>query len=155
MFIHLPIWLFSGLGSDPSCKGKSGVYALVNNINGNAYIGSAVDLYDRMRDYHQARYLANRTSLVVVRAINKYGMENFTLVVLQFTTAEDAVASEQVWLDSHNPEYNVSPTASSTLGVLHTEQGKLKIKQPMTGKARSQEVREAMSIRQTGSGNTF
>lgn len=82
-------------------------------------------------------------------------MENFTLVVLEFTAPEDAVASEQVWIDSHNPEYNVSPTASSTRGVLHTEQRKLKIKEAMTSKTRSQEVREAMSQRQTGSGNTF
>jgi group I intron endonuclease len=137
------------------CKGNSGVYALVNNINGNAYIGSGVDLYSRLRDYHQPWYLASRTNLVIVRAINKYGMENFTLVVLEFTTPELAVPSEQIWIDSHSPEYNTSPTASSSLGVKHTEQGKIKIREGMTGKARSQDVREAMSQRQTGSGNTF
>lgn len=137
------------------CKGKSGVYGLINNINGNTYIGSGVDLYNRLRDYHQPWYLAFRTNLVIVRAINKYGIDNFTLVVLEFTKPEQSVASEQIWIDSHNPEYNVSPTASSTLGVSHTEQSKQKIQERMTGKPRSQKVRDAMSVRQTGSGNTF
>lgn len=137
------------------CKGKSGVYGLINNINGNTYIGSGVDLYNRLRDYHQPWYLASRTNLVIVRAINKYGIDNFTLVVLEFTNPEQVVASEQIWIDSYNPEYNVSPTASSTLGLLHTELSKQNIKEKMTGKPRSQEVRDAMSVRQTGSGNTF
>ncbi|RYE27633.1 MAG: hypothetical protein EOP45_00310 [Sphingobacteriaceae bacterium] len=63
------------------------------------------------------------------------------------------MASEQIWIDSHNPEYNVFPMAYSTLG--ETEQSKHKIKKGMTGKSRSQKVRDAMSVRQTDSGNTF
>jgi group I intron endonuclease len=137
------------------CKGRSGVYAFINNTNGNCYIGSAVDLYNRLLDYHQPWYLEQRTNLPIVRAINKYGMDNFTLVVLEYTEPETTISSEQAWLDEYSPEYNVLTTASSTLGFKHTEESVEKIRESMTGKPRSADVRQAMSERQTGSGNTF
>lgn len=86
------------------CKGKSGVYALVNNTTGKYYIGSGVDLYNRLRDYHQPWYLTSRVNLAIVRAINKYGMDNFTLFVLEYITLDQAVSSKQIWIDSYKPE---------------------------------------------------
>lgn len=52
-------------------------------------------------------------------------------------------------------EYNVLTNASSSLGYKHTNQDKSKISEAMKGKARSDDVRKAMSERQTGSGNSF
>ena len=36
-------------------KGKSGVYRINNTISGEVYIGSAVDLSRRLRDYFSTR----------------------------------------------------------------------------------------------------
>lgn len=137
------------------CKGRSGVYAFINNTNGKVYIGSAIDLYNRLRDYHQPWYLEQRSHLPIVRAINKYGMDNFTLVLLEYTEPDSTVKTEQSWLDQFSPEYNVLTMASSTLGFKHTEDSIGKIRESMTGKPRSADVRIAMSERQTGVGNTF
>ena len=63
-------------------NGKVGVYAWVNKINGKVYIGSGDPLYLRISDYYQKWYLQSRTNLYIVRALNKYGMDNFTLIIL-------------------------------------------------------------------------
>ena len=77
-------------------KGRSGVYGFINNVTGNCYIGSGVDLYNRIRDYSQPWYLTSRSNVPIVRAIQKHGLDNFTLVLLEFTSPEDAVPAEQV-----------------------------------------------------------
>ena len=134
---------------------KSGVYILTNNINGKFYIGSAVCLYSRLRDYHQDWYQASRSNTLIVRAMQKYGSENFTIGILEFTDKLGASEAEQKWIDSLKPEYNLLQKASSSLGYTHKAEDIVKISEAMTGKPRSDEVRMAMSARQMGSNNTF
>lgn len=137
------------------CKDRSGVYAFVNNLNGKYYIGSAVNLYNRLRDYHQPWYQKVHANDVIMRAILKYGMANFTILILEFTDPNGAVPAEQTWMDTYRPEYNVLTKAGNTLGYVHTEEDKPKIMEAMAGKPRSLDVRNDMSKRQMGSGNTF
>lgn len=66
-------------------KGKSGVYAWVNKINGKAYVGSSINLDDRVSDYFKPSYLNKYSKIVIARAIIKYGLLNFSLVILEFT----------------------------------------------------------------------
>nr|ATX62009.1 hypothetical protein [Tremella fuciformis] len=137
------------------CKGRSGVYRFINNLNGNTYVGSAIDLYNRLLDYQQQAYLRDKQNLVIVRALNKYGINNFTIVILEFTNYEDVRTAEQYWIDTYKPVYNILAVAGSSLGFNHTDESKLKISESMKGKERSNRVREAMSKRQKGSANTF
>jgi excinuclease UvrABC nuclease subunit len=37
-------------------KGKSGIYRWTNNITGASYVGSAVDLTRRLRDYYSSGF---------------------------------------------------------------------------------------------------
>lgn len=67
------------------CNNKSGIYCLVNNINGNIYIGSGLNLFNRLLDYSQPGYLKTKSNLLIVKAILKYGIENFTILILEFT----------------------------------------------------------------------
>jgi group I intron endonuclease len=90
-----------------------------------------------------------------MRAILKYGIINFTIVILEFTDPKEAVVAEQTWLDTWQPEYNVLTKAGNNLGYVHTKEDKLKIMEAMTGKSRSQSVQSRISQRQTGSGNIF
>lgn len=60
-------------------KGKSGVYVLVNGDVfpcGTFYVGSGVCLYSRVRDYWQNWYQIHRANTRIVRAMQKYGLEN-------------------------------------------------------------------------------
>jgi len=76
-------------------NGKIGVYAWFNKINGKIYIGSGNPLYLRISDYYQKGYLESRTNLSIVRALNKYGMINFSLIILEYTESENVIFSEQ------------------------------------------------------------
>lgn len=131
------------------------MYAFINNLNGDFYIGSAVNLYNRLLDYHQVWYLNDKSGTIIVKAIQKYGMENFTIVILEITTPEQAVKAEQIWIDNTQPKYNILAQRNSSLGYKHTEEGKSKISRRTKGKLRSQSVRNRISLRQIGSNNTF
>lgn len=139
-----------------TCSGKSGIYCLVNNINGNYYIGSRIDLNNRLRDYQQPGYLRDKGDLTIIRAIKKYGIENFSMLVIEFTTVEQNILDvEQVWLDNFNPPYNMLKKAGSSLGYIHTEERKIKISKTKLGKKKSRAEREQISLRQVGTNNNF
>lgn len=59
------------------------IYKITNNINGKIYIGQTIrTLHSRKKGYeHEAKYKPN--SRPIIRAMNKYGFENFTFEVLE------------------------------------------------------------------------
>lgn len=97
---------------------KSGVYYWYNPITNNGYVGSSENLYLRLRRYYQPSYLfyKNNTDLPICRAIKKYLINNFYLVILEFTTKENIHIREQYFMDSLNPEYNVMKIAGYRSG---------------------------------------
>lgn len=54
------------------------------------YVGSGVSLYKRISNYY-----AKRKDLVVLKALNKYGMSNFTLYILEYTGTDNLIEREQ------------------------------------------------------------
>jgi group I intron endonuclease len=136
-------------------KNRSGVYALVNKLNGKGYVGSSVDLYERILDYNQPGYQNDKSNTLIVRAILEHGIENFDVVILEFTDRNSTLQAEQVYLTRLLPEYNILTQSHNSLGYKHDATSKLIISLSIVDKPRSDEVRKAMSERQTGSGNTF
>lgn len=66
-------------------KGKSGVYQWTNKINGKRYIGSSVDLSNRLRNYFNISYLtASKDIMIIYKALLAHGFENFTLDILEY-----------------------------------------------------------------------
>ena len=136
-------------------NGKIGIYAWVNKINGKVYVGSGDPLYLRISDYYQSWYLNNRTNLYIVKALNKYGMENFTLVILEYTNSENLIPSEQKWIDRIKPEYNLNPSAYNSKGYKHTIESIEKMSKVAIGRKHSDEVRRLMSDNRKGKDNPF
>lgn len=63
-------------------KGKSGVYRWNNLITGTSYIGSAVNLGRRFRDYFSLKFIKKeilKNNSLIYRALLKYGYSNFNL----------------------------------------------------------------------------
>jgi len=91
---------------------KSGVYLWYNNITNHFYIGSSINLNNRLRRYYQNIYLTYPThvNLPISRSILKYILNNFTLFILKFTEKADVHAMEQKFIDELNPVYNVNKT---------------------------------------------
>lgn len=136
-------------------NGKVGVYCWVNDANGKYYIGSGDPLYLRLSDYYQPWYLLARLNLYIVRALSKYGMINFSLIILEYTSSSNLISSEQKWIDLLKPEYNTNPTAGSTKGYTHSAQSIEKIRYAVLGRKHSEEVRREMSESRRGKNNPF
>jgi len=101
----------------------SGVYRWTNKINGKSYIGSSTNIGKRLTQYYNYTYISSsRHNMLIYKAILKHGHSNFTLEIFEYCTPSEAVKREQHYLDLFKPEYNILPTAGSSLGYKHTEE---------------------------------
>jgi predicted GIY-YIG superfamily endonuclease len=93
---------------------KTGIYAIVNKVDGKAYVGSSENIRRRWvahrstlkNNKHHSQYLQN--------AWNKYGKESFVFVILSECRSSELVSEEQRYIDTWKPEYNICPVAGKT-----------------------------------------
>lgn len=133
---------------------KSGVYMLINNINKEIYIGSSLNLTRRMASYYYYTNSDKSSNIVIIRAMKKYGLENFSLGILEFCKQDSKVCLnlEQKWLDHYKPNYNVLNVAGSSFGFKHSIETLTKLKEmlskenhPKFGYVTSPETKKAIS----------
>lgn len=103
------------------------IYSIKNKINNKIYIGSATNLSNRWSRHKSDLILKKHHSIYLQRAWDKHGEQSFEFSIIEeILESQDLIIKEQYYLDlyrSYNPEfgYNISPTAGSSLGVIHTE----------------------------------
>jgi len=108
-----------------NCK-EGVIYKISNLLNGNFYIGSTKNLKKRYYTHvHDIRSNKN-TCVKLIRAVNKYGEENFKFEILETCDKDLLLIREQYYLDILNPEYNISKIAGSNLGIKRTLETRLK-----------------------------
>lgn len=115
------------------CIGKSGVYLILNTVNGKFYIGSASSKSDRHnRLYFRFRnhfYNTEKSTNKNLRnAIKKYGIHNFTFNIIVFDSIENILNLENFYINLYKPAYNILLSAFNSLGYKHLEETKTKIK---------------------------
>lgn len=59
-----------------------GIYKITNNINNKIYIGQSIDIDRRFKEHIRQSKL-NKDNMAIHKAIYKYGVENFTLTILE------------------------------------------------------------------------
>lgn len=114
-------------------KPFSGIYLLVNLVNGKYYIGSAVtgNIYMRLHKH----LFSNMGNVLVGKAVEKYGLENFVFLVLELVPQQDTVdvklllEREDHYILFFKPEYNIAPLATNSVGWKHSEESIQKMKQ--------------------------
>lgn len=116
--------IFDGNRKD---KMFSCIYLWTNLINGKHYVGQAKHFYNRMRAYK-----TKGATPKLQAAINKYGIENFSIEVIEKCDELMLDEREQYWMDyykSYEPGfgYNISRFASTTRGCYHDEETRRKI----------------------------
>jgi group I intron endonuclease len=134
-------------------RNQAGVYALICKVTNRFYIGSSVYLGARLLDYMQPAYLAQLVNRPILKALRKYGVNNWIFIVLETCQASVVLEREQYWLDLLEPEYNLSPTAGSTLGVAVSVEARAKLRAAHLGKTHSLEACLLMSETRRGSNN--
>ena len=94
------------------CRGKSGVYIIVNSITKDFYIGSATSktinhnrLYFRFRNHFFNTHKS--TNIHLRNAMIKYGIQNFTFNILIFDIPENIINLENYYIKELKPKYNI------------------------------------------------
>lgn len=88
------------------------IYKIVNVLQPNrVYLGSAKNLKTRI--YHHINSLKNNDhhSYLLQRAVNKHGIDNFNVHIIDFVKEENLKVKEQWWLDNVECFYNIAKTA--------------------------------------------
>src|SRR5690606_12600098 len=127
---------------------ESGIYEIVNLVNGKRYVGSAVNFRVRWRQHRRLLNRGEHYSPAMQRAWQKYGPAAFEFRVIKVCEREQLLTEEQAELDGRWPEYNNCPTAGSSLGRKLSAETRAKIAQSKVGitlPPRSAEYRAKLS----------
>lgn len=140
----LPVLIYSNPKSDKSKilsenKGKPGIYLWKNKKNGKKYVGSSVNLANRLRNYFNTSYLSDSKDIMLIyKALLAYGFDGFTLEILEYCEPSDLIKREQYYINLLKPEYNILKIAGSVLGVKRSEETKVKLR--MAALSRTEEA---------------
>ena len=134
---------------DTQPPGKSGIYKIVNQIDGKIYVGSAKDFTNRW--YRHRRHLSKNShpNRHLQNAWNCYGEEQFKFEIICRCPPSCLLGMEQFYLNKYFDNcvncYNILPLAGSTLGYKHSETTKSKIALSEGGKLVSKETKLLLS----------
>ena len=105
---------------------NTGVYMIEHRESGKKYVGSAAKSFSQRWGQHR-RTLRKGThhSSYLQSAWNKYGEDSFVFRIVKRTSPEEAVDSEQAFIDLYQAcdrkcGYNLAPIAGSSLGIKRT-----------------------------------
>lgn len=138
-------------------RDKSGVYCLINKINGHAYVGSSINLASRMINYLNNTFLKNKqnANMPIVRALLKYDQSNFTLLILEYVEPESLTVRETFYILDVMPYYNVLKQGYSSLGYIHTEETKKLLSELAKNRTHSDKTKGLIARAVTGENNPF
>lgn len=88
-------------------KKLSGIYKITNKINNKCYIGQSLDIYLRWKD-HERFAKSKIYDYPIYRAIERYGIENFTFEVLEITEPNKDIMNikEMEYIEQYNSYLN-------------------------------------------------
>lgn len=112
-------------------KNKSGIYRWNNLETGDSYVGSALNLTNRLSKYFSFRFLKRNIQSSKSRINNsllKYGYNKFSLDIIEYCESSVLIEREQYYLDNLKPEYNILKKAGSSFGYKHSLETLLKFK---------------------------
>lgn len=115
----------------------SGVYKIVNGLDGKCYVGSAVRLAVRLRHHRNALIRGEHRSVLLQRAWNKHGAEAFSFSPLLVCAKENLLMYEQICIDGMKPAYNICKVAGSRLGAKYSEESRALLSRIRSAKPRS------------------
>ena len=141
-------------------KDKCGVYCLINNTNGHAYVGSSINLASRIRNYLNNTFLKNKQNMnmPIVKALLKYNQSNFSLLILEYVeqaAIETLTVKETFYITHLVPYYNVLKQGYSSLGYKHTESTKNLLSELVKNRIHSNKTKALIAKAMIGENNPF
>lgn len=65
-------------------KGKAGIYQWTHKESGKTYIGSAVNISNRLKDYYSKNHLERNKTMYINNALLQHGYDAFSLTILEY-----------------------------------------------------------------------
>lgn len=124
---------------------KTGIYQIRNTVNGKRYIGSAINIYNRWATHKKFLNKGRHHNTPLQRAWDKYGKDAFVFELIEDCEKSRLINREQYYFDVRKPEYNISPTAGSCLGIKFTDEHRQKLRLAKLGCVLSEEHKENIS----------
>ncbi len=129
---------------------QSGIYKILNKINGKFYIGSAVDFYERWHSHKHYLETNRHHNAYLQRAWVKYQSVSFEFMILEYCEKEKLIEREQFWIDQtkcydRKVGYNIRLIANSNVGLKFSDEHKAKMSAWQVGRTLSEETKEKIS----------
>lgn len=136
---------------------KSGVYLLINLINNHTYVGTAINISNRMKNYSSNSYLNyyRNKNMPITKSLLKYGQANFAVLILEYIEINKVLECETNWILKISPYYNVLKKGYSSLGYKHTNEVKKILSDLRINKKHSKKSIDLIRAKLTGRNNPF
>jgi group I intron endonuclease len=108
---------------------KSGIYTIINKITKKEYIGSSKNIKRRFNKHKSDLKNKKHHSYLFQRAWNKYGEENFELIIIEpVENCQLLIEREKYYLQTRKPKYNIDLVPNTGfLNKKHSNETKEKI----------------------------
>lgn len=90
----------------------SGVYQIVNIVNGRKYIGSSKNIEKRFEEHRKNLKTNKHINIILQRSYNKYGENSFIYEIVEECELDKLFEFEQKYLDTETNLFNIGKKAS-------------------------------------------
>lgn len=129
---------------------RTGIYEIVNTVNGKRYVGSAKDLHQRWREHRRQLDKTRHHNRYLQASWDRHGSAAFLFRRLLLCAAEHLLLYEQIAMDALRPEFNICPRAGSRLGASVSAETRARIAAAHRGRKHPPEFGAAISERNKG-----
>lgn len=124
----------------------SAIYAIVNQVTRDMYVGSAVAVNRRWNAHRCNLRAGKHHCLHLQNAHAKYGDSAFDWEIIEFVEdKQKLIDREQFWINFFQPAYNKRAIANSCFGVKRSEESRLRMSLAQLGRKQSAETKAKRS----------
>jgi len=133
---------------------NSGIYKILNLVNGKFYIGSAVNFTVRFNTHRKLLNKGAHKNKHLQAAYTKHGADNFEFHILEYCDLDKLLEREQFYFyetDCCNNEigYNLYAVAGSPLGTKWSDERKLSMSEKAKNRKHTEECKARMKSYQS------